>query len=406
MALVGLAPSCCWGRAQWRVGRRLRRAQSATCYSDVSTPISRLSFTADRDRYALGLPDLVDHGSLRNNPGQKREWRREQASLPKQIMMLQRKASLRVIERLKAAEAAGVLASLSPGMLFTGGEGCGKSMALLHVVEWAKSAGWLVCYVPNARHWVKGHQWEPHPNPGRSGCMSQSMVQASLAYAFCESFALANHTLLGSIPLRHEFAMDHPGRETLALGPSGGHTLQDLLNIVPQLNTPSPDDPKGTVSASPHVIFVVEHLQRELVDQKSFPLLIAIDQYNFLFGRSGYRALPRDQHQKTQAVPAERLRMCQLLGQWGTEMPANGLMVGALCHGHPLCRDGLAMSKWAGQLTKYRVPRFSMAETWAMLEHWGKSGVMSRTVDETLFARAAAVTQNSPRELHRFAMRH
>eukprot|EP01050_Picozoa_sp_SAG11_P058318 SAG11_NODE_37197_length_258_cov_0.641509_1_plen_42_part_01 len=41
-----------------------------------------------------------------------------------------------------------------------------------------------------------------------------------------------------------------------------------------------------------------------------------------------------------------------------------------------------------------------------MLEHWHEEGLLSQPVDEYLYARAAMLTQYSPREAHRFAMRH
>ena len=68
-----------------------------------------------------------------------------------------------MIDRLQQAEGTEGLASLAPGVLLTGGAGCGKSMALLHIVHWAKQAGWLVYYVANARTWIHGQFWEYHP---------------------------------------------------------------------------------------------------------------------------------------------------------------------------------------------------------------------------------------------------
>jgi hypothetical protein len=134
--------------------RRIIFGCSAARHLSTSTAVlpaggDFLTFTADRQRYAQGLPDFVDHGNINNNPGTKQSWRREQAQLPKDIVMLRRKKATQVIERLDKAREDDALQSLAPGMLLTGGEGSGKSTALLNIVEWAKTAGWLVCYVPN-----------------------------------------------------------------------------------------------------------------------------------------------------------------------------------------------------------------------------------------------------------------
>ena len=60
-----------------------------------------LRFTAAKTEFAAGLPDFVDHAQIHNRPNFKREWRKEQAKLPKDIAMLQRRKTLQV--RLFAA---------------------------------------------------------------------------------------------------------------------------------------------------------------------------------------------------------------------------------------------------------------------------------------------------------------
>ena len=209
-----------------------------------------LSFTADRTNFAEGLPDLVDHANIYNNPGIKHEWRREQAKLPKDMKMLRRKKAQLVIDRLASAEAAGSLESLAPGMLLTGGAGSGKSMALLNVVHWAKTSGWLVCYVPNARQWTHGQYWEPHPS------IAGSMVQTDAVYNFLSGFAQANQELLSSIPLQQDLTF---GDQTSLRGipeVKAGDTLADLLAIVPRFNNPEPDEEPGTLMVDSHVIYV------------------------------------------------------------------------------------------------------------------------------------------------------
>ena len=431
-----LEPCHLAGLCRWPIQRAAAAAsapQRAAFSTDMvqSSPLS--SFKADRKLFAEGLPDLIDHANLYNNPGVKYNWRRGQGALPTDIAMLRRKKAQLVIDRLAHARTDGSLADLAPGLLFTGGAGSGKSMALLNVVHWAKTSGWLVCYVPNAREWTHGAYWEPHPQiPG-------SMVQTDLVFNFLRTFTLANENLLGSIPLQHDlsFGDSMPPAGVPEIGAKHGHTVADLLEIVPKFNNPEPEEREGTLSVDPRVIFVVEHLKKELYSQTAVPLLVAIDQFNFLFDQSGYREL-QGRGMTTPPVPVSRLRLCELFLDFKEDSPANGALVGAVCRGHPRRGDSDKLQLWAGEMQQFRIGRFTPEEALTMLDHWStynasslaacfqrscvpgsfgtvsrlcllcseKSGVMSMDLDATLFARATALTQRSPRELHRFAHRH
>ena len=420
------------GLCRWPIQRAAATSipQRAAFSTDIVQSESLLSFKADRKLFAEGLPDLVDHANLYNNPGVKYNWRRAQAALPKDVVMLRRKKAQLVIDRLASARADGCLEDLAPGLLLTGGAGSGKSMALLDVVHWAKTSGWLVCYVPNAREWTHGAYWEPHPQiPG-------SMVQTDLVFNFLRAFALANESLLESIPLQYDlsFGDDSPPPGVPEIGATHDHTLADLLAIVPQFNNPEPGEKEGTLSVDSRVIFVAEQFKKEIYSQTTVPLLVAIDQFNFLFDQSGYREL-HGRGMVTPAVPVSRLRLCELFLDFKEDRPANGVLVGAVCRGHPRRGDSDKLRLWADGLQQFRVGRFSSEEALTMLEHWSmshalpaasflrllafsavlthcvcllseKSGVMTMDLDAALFARATALTQRSPRELHRFAHRH
>ena len=229
--------------------------------------------------------------------------------------MLRRKKAEQVIGLLGDAEAQGTLDELAPGLLLTGGAGSGKSLSLLHIVHWARSAGWLVCYIPNARQWTHGQYWEPHPY------IPESMVQVDLAYNFLSSFAAANAALLDSVPLQHELSFDDsapPGVETL--GPAQGHTLADLMEVVPRFNDQLEDEPEHMLNVDAQIIVVAEHLKKELYEQRALPFLMAIDQLNFLFDQSGYREL-EGKGSITPPVPVSRLRMCELFLDFQEQPP-------------------------------------------------------------------------------------
>lgn len=48
--------------------------------------------------------------------------------------------------------------------LLLGPRGSGKSVLLGLAAAWARANGWLVLYVPRARHWVQGGLYYPHPH--------------------------------------------------------------------------------------------------------------------------------------------------------------------------------------------------------------------------------------------------
>ena len=128
-----LEPHHLAGLCRWPIQRAAASAaapQRAGFSTDVVQTDQLSSFTADRKLFAEGLPDLVDHANLYNNPGVKYNWRRGQGALPKDVVMLRRKKAQLIIDRLANAKADGSLADLAPGFLLTGGAGSGKSRAV------------------------------------------------------------------------------------------------------------------------------------------------------------------------------------------------------------------------------------------------------------------------------------
>ena len=310
------------------------------------------SFTATRKLFPEGLPDLIDHANIYNNQAIKRQWRKEQARMPKEMSMLRRKKAEQVIGLLGDAEAQGTLDELAPGLLLTGGAGSGKSLSLLHIVHWARSAGWLVCYIPNARQWTHGQYWEPHPY------IPESMVQVDLAYNFLSSFAAANAALLDSVPLQHELSFDDsapPGVETL--GPAQGHTLADLMEVVPRFNDQLEDEPEHMLNVDAQIIVVAEHLKKELYEQRALPFLMAIDQLNFLFDQSGYREL-EGKGSITPPVPVRRLRMCELFLDFQEQPPVRAApLPSALYSIHHKTQSAFCAGEWyAGRCGVPRPP--------------------------------------------------
>ena len=55
-------------------------------------------------------------------------------------------------------------------------------------------------------------------------------------------------------------------------------------------------------------------------------------------------------------------------------------MIGATCRGHPRRGGSDKLSSWAGELSQYRVGRFTPDEARTMLEHWRNDGTMTHDV--------------------------
>ncbi|KAJ7475250.1 mitochondrial ribosomal death-associated protein 3-domain-containing protein [Mycena galericulata] len=155
----------------------------------------------------------------------------------------------------------------SPSRLVLNGRaGCGKSFLLLQAAEYAAaSSAWLVLYIPRARR----------------------LVDASTPY----TYSLRTRTYL----------QPRAARETLRrIGTANAHILR-FLNTTAPIQLENGDAlPEGTPlldvvqagqgeEGEPAAHACLEGIIREMATQTVFPLLIAIDDFQALTGRSMYR---------------------------------------------------------------------------------------------------------------------
>ncbi|KAJ7281685.1 mitochondrial ribosomal death-associated protein 3-domain-containing protein [Mycena rebaudengoi] len=152
---------------------------------------------------------------------------------------LVRDTTLSVIRALEESKA-----SFS-SLVLNGRPGTGKSFLLLQAAEYAKATGWIVLYIPRGKSLVDSS------TPYVYSLATQTYLQPRCAFQTLQRFATGTTAV------------------------SAGARLSALVAA----GTADP-------AAAPAVL---EHLLAELAAQVRFPVLLAIDDFQALYGRSLYR---------------------------------------------------------------------------------------------------------------------
>ncbi|KAG8817225.1 37S ribosomal protein S23 mitochondrial [Serendipita sp. 399] len=189
-----------------------------------------------------------------------------------------------------------------PRTVITGSHGTGKSYLLLQAVAHCIASNWLVLYIPRAIDTVDCTT--PYTYDSRTQTFVQPVYSASL--------------------LRQIRDMGHPGLKTLTTtrdfnlerappgAPATGSPLIQLIEYGIR-----------EVSVAP---FVLEALLAEFATQAEYPFLLAIDDFQALYGRSQYKT--------PQFVPIDtyHLSVPRLLLEYacGSRPIRNGALLGAL----------------------------------------------------------------------------
>ncbi|KAK1272075.1 hypothetical protein QJS04_geneDACA005915 [Acorus gramineus] len=151
---------------------------------------------------------------------------------------------------------------------------CGKSIALAMLVQWARSEGWLVMYVPEGRSWTHGGLYYQNPENDHW----DTPIQAA---NILQDFLKFNESRLKQLPcqISDPIPMGEGAGVGLMRGVDSmampeGSTLYDLIQTG--------------ITYSQAAVGVVVRLRKELSLVKDVPVLIAVDQYNSWFTFSGY----------------------------------------------------------------------------------------------------------------------
>ncbi|CAA6656926.1 unnamed protein product [Spirodela intermedia] len=141
---------------------------------------------------------------------------------------------------------------------------CGKSILLAMLVHWARSEGWLVFYVPNARKWTRGGFFYRNPNTN----LWDTPVQAA---QILKDFLKFNESHLQKLPIQIF--------DPIPLGEGAGIRMRKDADSMAM-----PED--STLLDLVRIGIEEQHAALSFV--KDIPVLLAIDQYNSWFTFSEY----------------------------------------------------------------------------------------------------------------------
>lgn len=224
-------------------------------------------------------------------------------------------------------------------ILIDGPRGCGKSGLLNHAVHWARSAGFLVVFVPSAWKWLDGNGFsERYP-----GDISR-IHQPDYAMHFCATFAANDNERLDKIAIVGGPKLDLVYKYTHARAKS----LSELARIGSEMREAA--------------TFVAELLLESVIaGAGTQPVLFAIDEANAFFGDSLYKV-------DFKPVRSDNVVMGAHFKRLVTKGMKNGLVVAATSYGnvsyhdrhHPKIVPWRRDLKKAGRITTR--PKFEEAD--------------------------------------------
>ncbi|KAJ7632787.1 mitochondrial ribosomal death-associated protein 3-domain-containing protein, partial [Roridomyces roridus] len=193
--------------------------------------------------------------------------------------------------------------SVPSRLILNGRAGCGKSFLLLQAAEYAAATEeWFVFYVPRAQRFVDGS------TPYAYSLRTRTYLQLRAARETLRRLGTANEHIL-----EHLYTTEPITLESGEILPEG----TPLLDVVD-----AGQEEEGELNA--HVC--LEALMAEMGRQTVFPVLIAIDDFQALAGRSLYR----DPHGRF--IRPHHLGLPRLLLEYasGRKKLARGCVLGAL----------------------------------------------------------------------------
>ncbi|MQL98882.1 hypothetical protein Taro_031598 [Colocasia esculenta] len=234
---------------------------------------------------------------------------------------------------------------------------CGKSIALAMLVYWARTEGWLVFYVPNAREWTRGGFF--YKNAQTS--LWDTPVHAT---KILQDFVKFNEPHLQKLPVQlfdpiplGEAAGIIMRKDADSMAMPEGSTLLDLV--------------RTGIEVQHAAVGVMIHLRKELSMVKDVPVLFAIDQYNswFTFSEYGEPITARS----WRPIHAKELTTVSAY----RSMMHNDMMVGAFSH-------SMAVGKLRKELpdvpldARVLFPRYSLDEAEAVCSYYLRQRLIRR----------------------------
>jgi hypothetical protein len=157
--------------------------------------------------------------------------------------------------------------------LIDGDRGCGKTVALQQIVQFARESEWLVLYVPTARAWCFEAPYVI-PSPYVEGKYDID----SYGVEVLENFLHCHGEQLRAVPLRGSYG-DRYYPESFAAKPKDVSEYDASTLTLRDLVVNGIRDEELACAA-------VVDLRNELAECTEFPVLVAVDEYNTWFGKT------------------------------------------------------------------------------------------------------------------------
>jgi small subunit ribosomal protein S29 len=269
---------------------------------------------------------------------------------------------------------AAVEGGATPRLLLEGWTGAGKSAALLALVAWARASGWVALYIPSARLAVQGGRFVREDSEAEGGAPVWHTPEA------------ARHLLRG-------VAAAH-GEALKGLRDADGRPLADAAaaGLDPAAA------PRDAVAAA---LALVDGLLAAPAGGPGPRTLVAIDDYNALYWRTGYHE-PMHAHYRRPIAPCELPLAAGLRVLAAPPAPgAGGVAVAALSYSGGVS-PALRLPRAPGSRT-LRVPRYALSEVAAAAAALAAGGAVEGAPPPAALRRALALTNGNARELRQAA---
>ncbi|KAH9933487.1 mitochondrial ribosomal death-associated protein 3-domain-containing protein [Fomitopsis serialis] len=266
------------------------------------------------------------------------------------------------ISALNVLDGASDKSSRDTRLIMTGPTGCGKSYLLLQTVEYAAHSDWIVMYIPRGLHLVDSSK--DYAYDARTRTYSQPAYSDQLLRRFLS----VNERLIETLKTREHVSLED------APVPAGS-PLSELV--------------KAGVQNPVNAPVVLAVLMDELSHQSTYPVLLAVDDMQAMYGYSLYR----DAHYRQ--IMAQHLAIPRMILEYASGKKAfpRGAVMGAAGTQHTafkmpleLCEAlGLPPPRPAGPYTKRSPettefarglknfpvsPRMSVSEAASLFEVW------------------------------------
>ncbi|PPQ89420.1 hypothetical protein CVT25_002186 [Psilocybe cyanescens] len=197
--------------------------------------------------------------------------------------------------------------SIQNRVVFTGRAGCGKSFVMLQAVESCVQEGWVVIYIPRGINLVNSTTSYTY------NIRTQTYLQPAFSFQTLQRMLSVNRDALAAIPLSEDLVLE---RQTVRAGTP--------LSTVIEVGIAERD---RTVAQSPAIL---EGVMKSLEVQTKYPVLLAVDDFQALYGKTAYRD-PHFQHIQPYHLSLPRMIMEYASGKRNF---ARGAVLGALSLAH------------------------------------------------------------------------